>query len=387
MSGNIQNLMPGLMPIDYSQYNTRPQHHENSSEVIRLKGHALNCNPVNFILPEDALILDRSGSTSSQIMGGAPLLRTPKITKDNAELHAEAFKYASIAMQDYNTDRPAGHQQNTPTSALEGQDNGLIINKKNAHEKIDWSNFSAWLSKIINNLIKQIELLMKFKRASTEDKNAGLTRQTAAAESSAKELVNSAKSSLTGAAVAGAASTGLTVGVLAKSAHTTHKHTTEHSKQMDDKFALKQDENKINNARSNPGRTEGQTPAEKAEAAAACKNAENKTSTKALQHKTDQKLYNGNESYSEERRKQSAALSLATPLHQLVLSSFNVKSTSQQADSNLLDNDRAVHQRSAENSAEMESRNHKVEQFVLDSVLQYINNNISTNSAVISRAN
>lgn len=377
MSGNIQVSTP----IDYSQYNTRLRSHENSSEI-----NYLNKQPLYSILSEDALIADQSGLLPSQIMSATPELRSPKMTEQEKVLILAILAKSLIEKNKCNTDRPAGYQANTPTTALTEQNHSLKINKKNNFAGQDWSNLSPQQSKLLNQLIAIIRLLIKLKQADTENKNAGVTRQTAAAESSAKELVNSAKSSFTAAAIAGAASTGLTAGVMAKSGHTTHKHTKEHSELMDKKSNLQQGEKLINSARSNAG-PKAQTATEKAEAAAACKNAEDMASTKDLQHDTDQDLFKSSEFNDLQRRRESGVLSLANPLHQALQTSLEIKATTQRAESNLLDNDRTVYQRSAENSAEMESRDHKVEQFVLDIALQLINNNISTNSAIISRAN
>lgn len=377
MSGNIQ----ALTQFDFNPYNTRLQVHENSSEVTRL-----NKQPVYSLLTEDALTVDPSGSHSSQIMSAMPEISAPKMTKEEAALTITIFANSLIAKQGYNTDRPAANQINSPTSALAETDTSLKTGKSKVFSGQDWSNLSPQQSKLLNLLIEVVRLLMQLKKADTESKNASTARQTVAAENSAKELVSSAKSSFTAAAVAGTASTGLTVGVLAKSGHTTHKHTKEHSKLMDKKSQLQQDEKHINNARSNPGVTEGQTAAEKTEAAAACKNAQDKTSTKDLQHKTDQELFNSSESYDLRRRRESGALSLATPLHQALQTSLEIKATTQRAESNLADNERTVYQRSAENSGEMESREHRVEESIKDISLQIINNTISTNSAIISRA-
>lgn len=335
----------------------------------------------------DALLINNSGCLASNIITTVPELRQPAQTQKEADTLLKIMnKEKSSAGIKINAERPADAQIYNATAKLMEQTDELKLTNQ-LSDSIDYSNLSGYSLKWSKVMDLVIQLLQLLKTMDDKLKSKFQSLQTESTERSAKKTIAAGQNVLTGAISGAAVNVAWTTGSVAVSARKTNQHIKKTSKNMSKQQNIKIKNAKIRDAQRKSGLDRTKNLKDKKLAEQDNKHLNELGSTKPEENRLSDELFRGKEKHDNVMRSLYATQMFGSSVEKVAGAAGEAGASSNRAQSAIADNERSIHQKTSENSLDMEGKTHKIMQAILDLLAQLLNNTASTNNTVINRAN
>ncbi|KAA6043267.1 hypothetical protein F3I35_15965 [Pantoea sp. Bo_7] len=335
----------------------------------------------------DALLIDNSGCLASNIITTVPELRQPAQTQKEADTLLKIMnKGKSSAGIKINAERPADAQIYNATAKLMEQTDELKLTNQ-LSDSIDYSNLSGYSLKWSKVMDLVIQLLQLLKTMDDKLKSKFQSLQTESTERSAKKTIAAGQNVLTGAISGAAVNVAWTTGSVAISARKSNQHVKKTSNNLDDQQKRNRNNAKIRDAQDKPTIDKNKNLKDKKKAKQDNEHINEIGSTKPEENYRSNKMFRDKEKHDDVMRSLYATQMFGSSFEKVAGAAGEAQASSNRAQSAIADNDRSIHQKTSENSLDMEGKTHKILQAIFDLLTQLLNNTASTNNTIVNRAN
>ncbi|RAU29952.1 hypothetical protein DBY66_014210 [Pantoea sp. RIT413] len=335
----------------------------------------------------DALLIDNSGCLASNIITTVPELRQPAQTQKEADTLLKIMnKEKSSAGIKINAERPADAQIYNATAKLMEQTDELKLTNQ-LSDSIDYSNLSGYSLKWSKVMDLVIQLLQLLKTMDDKLKSKFQSLQTESTERSAKKTIAAGQNVLTGAISGAAVNVAWTTGTVAASASRTKHHTNKSSKNLNEQQNIGTKNTKSSDVQKNSELDKNKSDKEIKQSGNDDKHVGDVGTTKPHENRLSNDMFKGKEGYDAVMRQLYAVQVFGSSFEKVAGAAGEAQAASNRAQSAIADNERTIHQKTSENSLDMEGKTHKILQALIELLTQLLNNTASTNNTIINRAN
>lgn len=335
----------------------------------------------------DALLIDNSGCLASNIITTVPELRQPAQTQKEADTLLKIMnKEKSSAGIKINAERPADAQIYNATAKLMEQTDELKLTNQ-LSDSIDYSNLSGYSLKWSKVMDLVIQLLQLLKTMDDKLKSKFQSLQTESTERSAKKTIAAGQNVLTGAISGAAVNVAWTTGTVAASASRTKHHTNKASKNLNEQQNIGTKNTKSSDVQKNSELDKNKSDKEIKQSGTDDKHVGDVGTTKPHENRLSNDMFKGKEGYDAVMRQLYAVQVFGSSFEKVAGAAGEAQAASNRAQSAIADNERTIHQKTSENSLDMEGKTHKILQALIELLAQLLNNTASTNNTIINRAN
>ena len=332
------------------------------------------------------LQINESVRHACSISENMPELRQPKMTLEEAkEIRINFHNENTSITVKINCERPADVKIFITTAKLIEQTDQLKTNKQ-INGPIDYSNLSGYSLRWSKLMDLLIQLLQQLKTMDDKLKSKFQSLQTEATERSAEKTIAAGQNVLVGAVSGAAVNIAWTTGSVAVSARKTQQHIKKTSVGTDKLHNLKKVNAKKTDAQKHTGLDKTKNLKDKKQAEQDYEHINKMGSNESEQNDISNQLLRGKEEHDDVMRSLYATQMFGSSFEKVAGAAGDAEAASNRAQSTIADNERSIHQKTSENSLDMEAKTHKILQAIFDLLMQLSNNTASTNNTVI-RAN